>query len=87
MVQSLSNIANEENMNKIVLQIGLLIFALSLIYFGQRNMEFIDVILKSFVMFIFSTFAVALITILFMKSINNASMKKNASIAKNLKGK
>ncbi len=87
MVQSLSNIANEENMNKIVLQIGLLIFALSLIYFGQRNMEFIDVILKSFVMFIFSTLAIALITILFMKSINSASMKKNASIAKNLKGK
>lgn len=74
-------------MNKIVLQIGLLIFALSLIYFGQRNMEFIDVILKSFVMFIFSTLAIALITILFMKSINSASMKKNASIAKNLKGK
>jgi len=74
-------------MNKIVLQIGLLIFALSLIYFGQRNMEFIDVLLKSFVMFIFSTLAIALITILFMKSINNVSMKKNASIAKNLKGK
>lgn len=74
-------------MNKIVLQAGLLFFAVSLIYFGQRNLEIAEVLLKSFVIFVFSTLALALVTILFMKSVNKTSMKKNESIAKNLKGK
>lgn len=74
-------------MNKIVLQMGLLIFSLSLIYFGQRQLEVADVLLKSFVMFVFSTLALAIITIIFIKSINNTTTKKNAAIAKNLKRK
>lgn len=74
-------------MNKIVLQLGLLVFAFSLIYFGQRKIEFVDAILNSVILFIFSTLALGLITILFMKSINNASNKKNTEIVKNLNRK
>ena len=72
-------------MNKIVLQVGLLIFSLSLIYFGQRNISFIDVLVKSLVMFIGSTIALSIIAIVLMKSINKASEKKSDEIAKKLK--
>ena len=74
-------------MNKIVLQMGLLVFSLSLIFFGQRSLDFTAVLLRSFVMFVFSTLAISLITILFIKSINTTSTKKNAEIAKNLNRK
>ncbi|RJP63123.1 MAG: hypothetical protein QY331_02665 [Melioribacteraceae bacterium] len=71
-------------MNKIVLNVGILVFSLSLIYFGQRNLEFTEVLLRSFVMFVFSTLALAVITILFIKSINRTTTKKNAEIARNI---
>lgn len=71
-------------MNKIVLNVGILVFSLSLIYFGQRNLEFTEVLLRSFVMFVFSTLALAVITILFIKSINRTTVKKNAEIARNI---
>lgn len=74
-------------MNKIVLQVGLLVFSLSLIYFGQRNISFIDVLVKSFVMFVSSTTTLAVITIIFMKSINKISSKKREEIANNLNRK
>jgi len=74
-------------MNKIVLQTGLLIFSLSLIYFGQRSLEFTEVLLRSFIMFVASTLILAIITLLLIKFINNVSMKKNAEIAKNFNRK
>jgi ABC-type multidrug transport system permease subunit len=74
-------------MNKIVLQTGLLIFSLSLIYFGQRNLEFTEVLLRSFIMFVASTLVLAIITLLLIKFINNVSVKKNAEMAKNFNRK
>lgn len=71
-------------MNKIVLQAGLLIFSLSLIYFGQRSLEFTEVLLRSFIMFVASTLVLAVVTLLLIKFINNVSVKKNAEAAKNL---
>ena len=72
-------------MNKIVLQVGLLIFSLSLIYFGQRNISFVEVLVKSFIMFIASTITLSVIAIIFMRSINKASEKKGDEIAKKIK--
>jgi len=74
-------------MNKIVLQMGFLVFFLSLIYFGQRNLEWPDVLLRSFVMFVASTALFSVITILFMKAINKTSLKKNDDLANNISGK
>lgn len=71
-------------MNKIVLQAGFLIFSLSLIYFGQRSLEFTEVLLRSFIMFVASTLVLAVITLLLIKFINNVSVKKNTEVAKNL---
>jgi len=70
-------------MNKIVLQIGFLVFSLSLIYFGQRNLEYSDVLIKSFVLFVFATLSLSVLTILFIKSINKTSTQKSSEIAKN----
>lgn len=74
-------------MNKIVFQIGLLIFFLSLIYFGQRNLEFLSVLLRSFVLFVFSTLSLSILTIIFIKSINKTATQKSSEIAKNNNGK
>lgn len=70
-------------MNKIVLQIGLLVFFLSLIYFGQRNLDYTEVLLRSFVLFVFATLSLSVLTILFIKSINKASTQKTSEIVKN----
>lgn len=74
-------------MNKIVLQMGFLVFSLSLIYFGQRSIDFTEALLRSFVMFVFATLALSLITILFIKSVNKVSTEKTAEIAKNINRK
>lgn len=71
-------------MNKIILLAGLLIFSLSLIYFGQRNLALTDVFIKSFVMFTTATISLAIMIILFIKSINNTSAKKNRELDKEL---
>ena len=68
-------------MNKIVFQIGLLAFSLSLIYFGQRNLDYSEVLLRSFVFFVFVTLSLSVLTILFIKSINKAAARKTSELA------
>ena len=67
-------------MNKIVLQIGLLIFCLAIVFFAQQGLPAQDVLLRSFVVFIFLTIMIAIMAILFLKSINQVSLKKNKDV-------
>lgn len=64
-------------MNRIVLQIGLLIFSISIIYFSSRNIPLEDVLLRSTIIFFAFTLLVGLIVLMFMKSINKVSFEKN----------
>lgn len=73
-------------MNKILLQIGLLFFFLSLIFFSQLGLPIIDVLLRSFIIFIALTVMISLLTILFIRSVNKASQEK-ADLENNLSGK
>lgn len=57
-------------MNKILLQIGLLIFCFSLIFFSQRGMPLLDVLIKSFIVFITLTIILSLVILFILKMIN-----------------
>ncbi|MFA6978847.1 MAG: hypothetical protein WC209_05935 [Ignavibacteriaceae bacterium] len=64
-------------MNKIVLQIGLLIFSISIIYYSSRNIPLEDILLRSIIIFLAFTLLTGLIVLMFMKSINKVSFEKN----------
>ena len=64
-------------MNKIVLQIGLLIFSVSIIYYSSRNIPVEDILLRSIIIFFAFTLLTGLIVLMFMKSINKVSFEKN----------
>jgi hypothetical protein len=75
-------------MNKIVVQVGLLVFFLSVIFFVQRGLPIEQILLRSFLVFIFVTIMLAVLSIIIIKSINKALNKKQQDdLAQNLGGK
>jgi hypothetical protein len=60
-------------MNKIILNIGLLIFCFSIIFFSQRQMPFAEVLIKSFIVFISSTVILSVTAIVLVKLIQKTS--------------
>jgi len=63
-------------MNKIVLQFGLLIFSISVIYYSSREIPVTDILLRSMIIFLAFTMLTGIVTLIFMKSINKASFNK-----------
>jgi len=72
-------------MNKIVLNAGLLIFALSVVFFSKNNLPIQDVLLRSFLVFFIATVMLSIATIIFMKSINKISSQKNKDLSQTTK--
>jgi len=64
-------------MNKIVLQVGSLIFSISIIYYSSRNIPVEDILLRSIIIFLAFTLLTGLIVLIFMKSVNKVSFEKN----------
>jgi hypothetical protein len=64
-------------MNKIILNVGLLIFFLSLIIFSQQGMLVEDVLLKSFIIFFVATLMLTVLALSFIKAINKTSVEKH----------
>ena len=77
----------EVEMQKIVMNVGLLSFFLAVIFFSQKQMPVVDVLLRSFLVFVFLTVMLSIIAITFMKSINKTSYKKNKELAENISRK
>lgn len=63
-------------MNKIILNIGLLIFFLSIIVFSQQGMLVEDVLLKSFIIFFVATLMLTVLALAFIRAINKTSIEK-----------
>ncbi len=63
-------------MNKIILQFGLLVFALSIIFFSRMDLPLPDLFFKSFVVFAATTIMLSIITMAFIKAINKTSFDK-----------
>jgi predicted neutral ceramidase superfamily lipid hydrolase len=73
-------------MNKIVLNFGLLVFFLSLVFFSQQGLPIEDVFLKAFLIFVSVTLILGVITILFVKAINKTALEKGKNLNDNLHG-
>ena len=74
-------------MNKIVFQIGLLIFALSIMYFSRMDIEIEEIILRSFLVFFLLTFMLGIITIIFMKSVSKSVSDKQRESSQQIERK
>ncbi len=70
-------------MNKIVVQFGLLVFCISIVFFLQQGLMLEDVLLKSIVVFIIVTMALSIIALTFLKAINNTAKKKSDELDNN----
>lgn len=64
-------------MNKIILNIGLLIFCFSIIFFSQREMALAEVLIKSFIVFISSTVILSVTAIVLIKLIQKTASQTN----------
>jgi len=64
-------------MNKIVLQVGLLVFSISVIYYSSRSIPIEDILIRSTIIFLTFTLLTGGIVLIFMKSINKVSFEKN----------
>lgn len=64
-------------MNKIILNIGLLIFCFSIIFFSQREMTLAEVLMKSFIVFISSTVILSVTAIVLFKLIQKTASQTN----------
>jgi len=73
-------------MNKIVLNFGLLIFFLSLVFFSQRGLSLEDVLIRSFAIFFTVTVTFALLAIFFVKAVNKTSLEKREKLNEKLIG-
>jgi hypothetical protein len=63
-------------MSKIVIEIGLLIFFLSIIIFIQQGVKLETVLFRSVVIFIVVTSMISIIVITFIRAINKSFLKK-----------
>jgi membrane protein implicated in regulation of membrane protease activity len=63
-------------MNKIVLNAGLLVFFISIIFFSQKGMALPDILLRSLVLFVVATIMLSILAIAFIKAINKAAETK-----------
>jgi len=73
-------------MKKIILQIGLLFFFLSAIFFSQRGFSIPDVLLKSFVVFIMVSVMLSFLAIVLLKSVKRETEKEKEDVSDNLLG-
>jgi F0F1-type ATP synthase membrane subunit b/b' len=73
-------------MNKIVMLISSLFFFLAVIFFSQRDFPLQEIFLRSFAVFISIALLLSVIVIVFIKSINKASLKRSKEILDNTAG-
>ena len=64
-------------MNKIILNIGLLLFFISLIIFSQQGLLVEDILLRSFIIFFIATVMLTILALSFIKAINKVSNDKH----------
>lgn len=72
-------------MNKIIIQSGMLIFFISIIFFSQRGMAVQDILVRSLIIFVSFSILLSIIMLVFLKAINKTAVsKRKNSITENL---
>lgn len=67
-------------MNKIVFNLGLLVFFLSVIFYSQQGLMIEDVLFRSFILFFVVTLLLGIIVLAFIKAINKTAVSKGKNI-------
>ncbi len=70
-------------MNKIILNFGLLVFCLSVIFFSRIGLPLQVVLFRSFLIFVSLTVMLSIIAIIFIKAVNKVSLEKKNELTKN----
>ena len=70
-------------MNKIILNFGLLVFCLSVIFFSRVGLPIQDVLFRSFLIFVSLTVMLSVVVIIFIKAVNKVSFEKKNEITNN----
>ncbi len=63
-------------MKKIIFNLGLLVFFISLIFFSRQGMLVQDILIKSFAVFFVFTFMLTILALTFIKAVNKLSNEK-----------
>lgn len=66
-------------MNKIILNIGLLIFFVSMIFFSRDDNSLLLILLKSSITSIITTILLSIIALIVIRTINKTALDKNQS--------
>lgn len=72
-------------MNKIILNFGLLVFCLSIIFFSRIGLPVQDVLIRSFLIFLAVSVMLSIIALVFIRAINKTSSEKNKEITQNIR--
>lgn len=70
-------------MNKIIYRIGLLFFSLSIIFFVQRGIPLLDVLIKSLIVFVLSSILIGVVALVFTKATNQNSIQNEKNSSQN----
>ena len=63
-------------MKKIIFNVGLLVFFISLIVFSQQGMLIQDILIKSFIIFFVVTLMLTILALAFIRAVNKISIEK-----------
>ena len=72
-------------MNKIILNFGLLVFCLSIIFFSRIGLPVQDVLIRSFLIFLAVSVMLSIIALVFIRAINKTSSEKYKEITQNIR--
>lgn len=70
-------------MNKIILNIGLIVFCMAVVFFARMGIPLQDVILKSTLIFAIVTLMLGLIALIFLRAVSKASLGKGKNVSIN----
>lgn len=65
-------------MNKIIMQFGLLVFFLSIVFFIQREIQIIEVLIRSAIVSVVLTIMITLLALAFIKAINKVAIVRDS---------
>jgi membrane protein implicated in regulation of membrane protease activity len=68
-------------MNKIVLRFGLLVFFIAIIFFGQKGLPVIDILVRAFSIFVIVSIMLGMLSVSFIRAVNRTSQNKQNSIS------
>ena len=83
LVQNLGFYSKEKYMNKIILNFGLLVFCLSVIFFSHIGLSVQDILFRSFLIFVSLTVMLSVVVLIFIKAVNKVSFEKKNEITNN----